>query len=189
MLTKSPVGSNIVVFDCEIKNEIKGEVTWGRHDLMGVSVAAAFHYLTMEFKIFMDDNIEQLPELLNQAEIVSGFNIIEFDNKLLNATCKLQLHGQNVYDILKESRVAAGVDRFSKGMKLDDHLLGTFGPEALKTAEGAHAPIFWQEKRLGKLISYNIDDVRRECKLFEHIYAGNAIKTPNHGWRKLRMPN
>jgi hypothetical protein len=185
-------GKNIVVYDLEIKNVIDGkDVTWARHDLMGISVGVAFHYLTGEFHVFMDDNIEDLPALLNQADIVSGFNILGFDNKLVNATTRHQYHGENTYDLLEESRRASGWNAtkpFPKQMRLDDHLGSTFGKEHLKTADGAEAPIMWREQRLGKLISYCIADVKRECMLFEHVWKELPVKTPMHGERILRHP-
>lgn len=188
----TPHGKNIVVYDLEIKKEIKGEVTWDRHDLMGVSVGVAYHYLTGEFKVFMDDNIEELPLLLEQADIVSGFNILGFDHKLINATtaAKYQNTG-NTYDLLLESRLASGWTPkmpFPKGMRLDDHLLGTFGKDFMKTADGAEAPLMWQRGELGRLISYCIDDVKRECLLFEHVWAGKPVSTLLHGERTLRHP-
>ena len=181
-----------------VKKPIEGEVTWARHDLMGISVAVAFHYLTGEFHVFMDDNIAELPALLQQANVVSGFNIIGFDVPLVNATVKqlsevpMYTRADNIYDLLLESRIANGWrhgDKFPSGMKLDDHLRGTFGQDAMKTANGAEAPLMWKRGELGKLISYCIDDVKRECMLFERAYAGIPLKTEIHGWAQLRNPN
>jgi hypothetical protein len=188
-----PHGRNIVVYDLEIKEPIEGQVTWNRHDLMGISVGVAYHYLTGEFKVFMDDNIEELPELLNQADIVSGFNIIGFDNPLVNATCTKNKYQRtdNCYDLLIESRKAHGwtpAKPFPKGMRLDDHLEGTFGKQFMKTADGAEAPKMWKRGEFGRLISYCIDDVKRECMLFEHVWHGRPVTTALHGSRTLRKP-
>jgi hypothetical protein len=188
-------GRNIVVYDLEIKNVIDGEnVKWSTPEKMGISVGVAFHYLTGEYKVFMDDNLPALAKLLNQAEVVSGFNIIGFDNTLLNATlapeCE-KYHGKNTYDILLESRIATGwtpQKRFPSGMRLDDHLRGTFGPDFLKTADGAEAPIMYQDGRIGELVSYCIADVKRECLLFEHIWNEKPVKTEAHGEHLLRHP-
>jgi hypothetical protein len=185
-------GENIVVYDLEIKNPIDGKhITWNDHHLMGISVGVAFHYLTGELHVFMDDNLEELPKLLNQADIVSGFNILGFDNKLINATCATKYEGHNSYDMLLESRLAAGWKPnlpFPKGMRLDDHLEATFGKAMKKTEDGADAPKFWLEGHLGKLVSYCIADVRRECMLFEHVWAGRPVRTPTHHERVLRHP-
>jgi len=188
----SPHGQNIVVYDLEIKNPIQGDVTWGRHDLMEISVGVAFHYLTSEYLIFMDDNIEELPKLLNQADIVSGFNILSFDNRLLEACVREKYHNhQNAYDLLIESRLASGWafnQPFPRQMRLDDHLECTFGQDYKKTQDGAEAPHMWHRKELGKLISYCIADVKRECMLFEHVWNELPVRTPQHPERILRHP-
>jgi hypothetical protein len=193
MIKRSPMGQNIVCFDLEIKNIIDGkEITWNDHDKLGISVGVAFDYLTGEFKVFMDDNIEGLVSLLNRADIVTGFNITGFDIPCLNATCKAKFTNEKaVYDLLYFSRVASGWrpgDPYPRGMKLDDHLRQTFGEEFMKTSHGEEAPKMWQSGRLGELISYCIDDVKRECFLFEHVYANCAVKT-EHGFRKLIHPD
>jgi len=190
---QTPHGQNIIVYDLEIKEPIEGEVTWQRHDLMGISVGVAFHYLTSEFKVYMDDNIALLAAQLHQAELISGFNIIGFDNRLLDATIGAKGDLERVlnlksYDLLVESRKAAGwtpSQSFPKSMRLDDHLKSTFGESFMKTANGAEAPLMWKEKQLGALITYCIDDVKRECMLFEHVWSGKPVTTPMHGPRTL----
>lgn len=187
-------GQNVAVFDCEIKNVIDGQkITWNDHGDMGISVAVAFHYKTMEYKVFMDDNIEELPLFLNSCDLISGFNITGFDNPLVNASTKTPLRGDlNIYDLLVESRLAAGWkqgQQFPRGMKLDDHLLATFGKENMKTDHGANAPLLWQSGKLGELVSYCIADVKRECMLFEHVWSGLSVKTPTHDSRVLRDPS
>lgn len=188
------VGQNIAVFDLEIKEEIDGKkITWNDHKLMGISVGVSFHYKTMEFHVFMDDNLEELPKLLNSCDLVSGFNITGFDNPLLNASAQTKLRPDlPIYDLLVESRLAAGWkkgDMFPKGMKLDDHLECTFGKKFMKTDHGANAPLLWKAGKLGQLTSYCIADVMREVKLFGHVWHGRPVKTPNHPERILRAPN
>jgi len=188
-----PHGRNIIVYDLEIKEPIEGPVTWDRHDLMGISVGVAYHYLTGEFKVYMDDNIPELAAHLHQAEIISGFNIISFDNRLLDATIGAKGDLERVlnlksYDLLVESRKASGwtpAKQFPKSMRLDDHLKETFGPDWVKTASGGEAPLMWKNRELGRLVSYCIDDVKRECMLFEHVWHGRPVKTPLHAARVL----
>jgi DEAD/DEAH box helicase domain-containing protein len=195
-------GQNIVVYDLETKNPVKGEVTWDRHDLMGISVGCLFDYKDGEFKVYMDDNLDELAERLLAADLVSGFNISGFDEKLLIATMKKQSQRQDLveklqaggiknYDLLYWSRRASGwVDgvKFPSGMRLDDHLLGTFGRDFMKTGDGARAPDWFQEGRIGRLVSYCLGDVFREKALFEHVWNGSPVLTANHGERSLRDP-
>jgi hypothetical protein len=188
-----PHGKNIIVYDLEIKEPIEGPVTWDRHDLMGISVGVAYHYLTGEFKVYMDDNLPELAVHLHEAELISGFNIIGFDNRLMDATLDAKGELARVlnlrsYDLLVESRKAAGwtpSQSFPKSMRLDDHLSSTFGKAYMKTANGAEAPLMWKNRELGRLISYCIDDVKRECMLFEHVWNGRPVSTPLHAARVL----
>ena len=78
--------------------------------------------------------------------------------------------------------------QFPRGLKLDDHLLGTFGKEHMKTESGADAPIFYQQGKMGKLISYCLADVKREAKLFKHVWDDKHVNTATHGMRLLRDP-
>lgn len=185
-------GQNIVVFDLETKNPCgTAEVGWNDHDKMGISVGVAFDFRAMDYLVYMDDNIEQLAERLNKSDLVVGFNILGFDIPLLSATLKTDLFPffPPVYDILAESRAAVGATGGRpRGMKLDDHLLATFGKDSLKTEDGAQAPIFWQNGHYGRLVSYCIADVKREAKLFRYSWEGKAISTPNYGPKVLSDP-
>ena len=182
---------DIVVFDLEIKNEIgKNGVTWGTHDKMGISVGVTYSFLHDEYKVFMDDNLPEMFDTLKNAHMTSGFNTISFDMMLLAAmipAAKDYLHPliTRNYDCLIHSRDASKMDKYTKGFKLDEHLFHIFGKEFMKTADGASAPIWWQEKKYGKVISYCLDDVKREKGLFEHFWERQWTKT-SHGQFNLK---
>lgn len=72
------------------------------------------------------------------------------------------------------------------GCKLDNHLAGTFGREFMKTGAGAEAPVWWQQRRLGRLVSYCIDDVKREARLFKYAWDHGFVKTDTHGVHQLK---
>ncbi len=167
-------GKNIVVYDLEIKKKIEQcSRGWSSFDEMGISVGCAFDYRTMKFRVFMDDNLDELCGRLNEPEtLVVAFNNIGFDNKLMRATgfpLKGDLELRN-YDMLLVSRSGAGADgQYIKGFRLDDHL-ETLGLP-MKTGEGALAPVWWQEGRTGKVIDYCLNDVTQEKALFEYMYV------------------
>lgn len=184
---------NYLVFDLEIKNTIDGKnVTWADFGKMDISVGCAFNSRTHDYGVFMDDNIECLFNELENAEIVTGFNIKGFDIPLLEATVGRPFMPKGeVYDMLEWSRRSVGWDQskpFPKGLRLDNHLEATFGKENMKTANGAEAPLMWQQNRIGELISYCLADVRRERDLFEHILTGKPVKTEMHGERIIDLP-
>lgn len=186
---------NYVVFDLEIKNVIDGKlITWDDHGKMGISVGCAFDSKTGRYSAHMDDNLPELVELLEAADVVVGFNIEGFDIPLLEATIGRKLNLKNVYDILYWSRRSIGwmpADRFPTGLKLDDHLEGTFGKDGMKTAHGAEAPLMFQRGEIGRLTSYCLADVAAELRLFQHIQEEKSVKTATHGSRMIapcRLP-
>jgi hypothetical protein len=169
-------GKNIVVYDLEIKKRVE-ECTngWASFDEMGISVGCAFDYRTMQYRVFMDDNIKGLVSRLNEPKTtVVAFNQTSFDNKLLRATGLGLKPDEDLwnYDMLVESRL--GSQELKKpgdsrsGFKLDDHLEVIGLPR--KTAHGAAAPMMWQNGSLGTLVDYCLNDVHVERRLFEHIW-------------------
>jgi hypothetical protein len=143
---------------------------------MGISVGCAYDYRECRYRVFLDDNVEQLITRLNEpGTLVVAFNHIGFDNKLLRATPGLKVTLKpdtelRNYDMLLVSRKGAGsgMDR-SPGFKLDDHLRSMGLP--MKTANGAEAPIWWQDGRVGAVVDYCLNDVTVEKMLFEQFYV------------------
>lgn len=185
-------GKNIVVFDCEIENDVAGPVTWDRKDLMGFSVGCLYDYFTGDWDVYFKDDIGRMADRLNRADLCVGFNILGFDNALIRAQGGNLLPDSELktYDLLEYSRKAIGwtpAQRFPKGMRLDDHLQATFGSAFMKTEDGALAPKMWRDGRRGEVVSYCLADVRREKMLFEHVVTNGWAKTPTHGQRQFDL--
>lgn len=176
-------GKNIVVYDCEIKNEIgKNGVTWSTHHKMGISVACLFDYLDGDIKVFLDDNIQGLHQRLSTANLIVGYNHISFDNQLVYATLQKSLPITiQQYDMCQ--MISA---QKSSRVRLNEVLEATF--KMKKTEDGADAPIFYQRGEIGKLISYCLADVRRERMAFEYAYLHGHLKTGRFGDVKMRCP-
>ena len=177
-------GKNAVVFDLEIKKVPGQDCSWRDYDIMGISVGVLYDYLTNETKVYMDDNLQELTDRIYTADLVTGFNIDGFDIPLLAANTETPDHKPKTWDILYWSRRSTGwtgKGRFPKGMKLDDHLEAMFGADKMKIGHGAQAPVWWKEGKLGRLISYCIDDVAKERMLFEHIMKEGWTETFENG--------
>jgi hypothetical protein len=177
------IGKNIVVYDLEIKNVIDGQkITWTDFEKMGISVGCAFDYRENKFRVFLDDNINELVERLNEPDtLIVAFNNISFDNNLLRKTASVKLNPESDlrnYDMLIESKKAVNAGKFDKGFKLDDHLQ-TMNLK-MKTANGAMAPIWFQQGKIGTLIDYCLTDVTVERALFEHIYVNGTMASLNN---------
>jgi hypothetical protein len=175
------IGKNIVVYDLEIKNEVESlPRRWASKDLMGISTAVSFDYRTLEYKVFMDDNIHELVERLNElGTMIVAFNQISFDNEILRHDKLLVDRGITLnddvhnFDMYVESKKAAGADKFAKGYNLDAHLKQM--NLSCKTDCGSEAPKMYQRGEIAKLINYNLNDVNVEKTLFEHIYVHGRV--------------
>jgi hypothetical protein len=179
-------GKNIVVYDLEIKNIIdQVKIGWKDFDKMGISVGCLFDYQTGENHVYMDDNIHEMGKRICDADIVVGFNILAFDNNLLYHTIGVRPADNKCYDLLKEVRRSTGRE-YPKGCNLNEVLSATFGMK--KTEEGADAPIFYQQKKFGKLTTYVLADVRRERMCFEQAYVIGVLKTATNGLHEMRNP-
>lgn len=184
-------GLNIVVFDCEIENDVDGKnVTWDRKDLMGFSVGCLFDYRTGDYGVYFKEDIARFADRLNNADLIVGFNILGFDNELIRAQGgALKPDDElNHYDLLQYSRKSIGwtpAQKFPSGMKLDDHLEATFGKENMKTEDGALAPKMWRDGRRGEVVNYCLADVKREKMLFEHVFNYGGASTAAHGQRQF----
>ena len=173
-------GKNIVVFDLEIKKTIdQCSRGWASHDEMGISVGCAFDYRTMRYRVFMDDNIAELVERMNEpGTTIVAFNHINFDNKLLRGAGHalkpdVELSNYDMFLVSKRGAAVKGVAH--KGFKLDDHLNACGLP--LKTANGALAPVWWQAGKVGAVVDYCLNDVMQERALFEYMVEHGMVKS------------
>ncbi len=174
----------IVVYDLETKTKPETKADWVDYPKMGISVGCSYDFSTGEYGVYLDDNLGALIDLLNSADMVTAFNHVHFDNKLLTGVAahlgipqKLDIRLN--YDMLVESRAGAKVGMFAKGFKLDAHLKATLGDEAMKTGSGAMAPDLYQAGKLGEVISYCLADVHRERLLFRHIWKKGFVACEN----------
>lgn len=174
-------GMNIVVYDLEIKKPVeKCTHGWNSLDEMGISVGCAYDYRDRKYRVFMDDNMQELVDRLNEpGTLIVAFNHIGFDNPLLRASgFNLKPDTDlNNYDMLQISRKGTGESR-GRGYTLDGHLETLDLPR--KTANGAMAPIWYEEGKMGMLVDYCLNDVTQERNLFEYMIKKGQLACIAH---------
>lgn len=183
-------GQNIVVYDLEIKKTIEQcSRGWASHDEMGISVGCLYDYRDNRYRVYMDDNMQQLVDRLNEPEtLIVAFNHVGFDNKLLRASGYNLCPDEKLsnYDMLLVSRDGAGVGPYEKGFKLDDHLKACGLP--LKTGEGSLAPVMWQDGKIGAVADYCLNDVTQERALFEYMMMHCIVSCAYKSNYKIKVP-
>lgn len=179
----------LFLYDLEICNAIlgKGETPmegvnyckgWSDHENMGISTLCCYSYPSDRYYVFCEDNIAEAEVLFRECDILSGFNILNFDNPIVaHALPGLERDYLNAksFDIFDEIRKVSG-----QWCGLNA-LIKANGLGSGKTGNGAMAPAWYQAGRMGKVIDYCLADVWLTKMLLDKIIRGEKIKNPRTG--------
>lgn len=186
-----------IIYDCEIKSAIpiKSEQLrpnihyckgWEDFIGMGISVIGVYDYHVGQYRIFCEDNISDFAALIEDSDLVMGFNHIHFDNKLIGAH-GIEFDPRKNWDLYTEAKEASGADKYAKGYKLDDFALVNF--RIRKKSSGGQAPILWQQGKIGQVIDYCLTDVWLVKRCIDLIVDTGSIMDPRTGQKiKLNIP-
>ncbi len=183
----------MLIYDIEIKNAVpnanenrlKGITYcdgWHDHANMGVACIGAYDYHEDRYRMFFEDNFDEFADLCRARWPLVGFNNIAFDNAVLDANGLLIDAPDDVfYDILVEVWAACGLKppynhETHRGYGLDALCAANFGIR--KTGNGALAPIWFQQGKMGLLTDYCLNDVRLTKKLLDKILREGCVTHP-----------
>lgn len=190
----------MIIYDCEIIKAINGrneerlqgiEYCEGWRDFpgMGISVICVYDYATGRYRVFCADNFSEFQALVNETDIVIGFNSLGFDNRLCKAN-GLIVPDEKSYDLLAEIWHGAGLSR-----TFDYKTHGGYTLEACsqvnlglsKFGNGAIAPIDWQRGKAGKVIDYCLSDIFLTKSLVDIVIAQGFLLNPKDRSQKLTI--
>lgn len=166
-----------VVVDVEIQKPVETlPGKWNDTHLMGVAVAVVYEFKGDRFRIYGPQDVDALRTRLLAADRISGYNIARFDFPVI-WSCRERdlpdaLAGQlapKTDDLLLRiwSAMNLSLDHFTaahRGWTLDNVARGTLN-NAGKIANGAQAPLWFQDGDWGKVANYCVDDVALERDL------------------------
>ena len=150
-----------VYFDIETQrsfNDVGGSSNLVK---MGVSVACSFSTTTGEYRLYGEDDLDDLVALLTKAELVVGYNHLHFDYGVLEGYTVLDLGAQTLnLDMMVDLKEHTG-----RRIGLDKVASATLGTG--KTAVGTDALKWWREYKntgnrepLFKIAEYCAYDVK-----------------------------
>jgi len=116
--------------------------------------------------------VEELPELwkiLEQSDILVGYNSDHFDIPVLNRYYPGDLTLLKSVDILKEIARVLG-----RRVRLNAVATGTLG--AKKSGDGLEAQEWWRQGEKEKVKSYCLKDVELTKKIFDFALENSAVK-------------
>ena len=165
----------LIVYDIEIEKPIPPKdgpmeqdidycEGWGDHAGMGIAMIGVYDFTDGMPRIYWKDNIEELWRLMDEADVIAGFNNQNFDDKIM-AAIGYQIPPEKSYDLFLEIKEAAGAKRYAKGYNLDNCCYVNLGVR--KIGEAAQAPVLWQRGQYGRCINYGLWDISMEYRLLK----------------------
>ena len=185
--------TNIVVYDIEIEKPVppKDEPMepgieycdgWGDHAGMGIAIVSAYSLATGIPYLFCKDNIEELFRLLDEADVIAGFNNRRFDDKIM-AAVGYEIPEEKSYDLFVEIKEAAGAKQYAKGYNLDNCCMINLGIQ--KAGDAAQVPVLWQRGQYGRCFNYAMRDITMEYLLLKMAMEQPLIDPGNPGGPRI----
>ena len=164
------MAKDIVYFDLETQRTAGDVGGWNHKDKMGISIAATYSTKLGEYRVYLEEESQQLIDQLMRADLVVGFNHISFDYEVLMAHTVLDLREQlQSLDILIELEKKIGFK-----VKLDSVASATLGTS--KTADGLEAIRWWQQGKILDIARYCCFDVKVTKCIHEYGVQHGHVK-------------
>jgi uncharacterized protein YprB with RNaseH-like and TPR domain len=168
---------NIVYFDLETQRSFGDVGGFSNKGKMGISVAVTYSTARGTYEIYRDSELDKLGEELCRADLVVGWNHIQFDYPVLQPHIFPTLADQSInLDMMLDLEQKLGFR-----LKLDSVASATLGTG--KTADGLDALRWWQEHKktgdfapLRKIAEYCAFDVKVTRFVHEYALANGHLK-------------
>lgn len=168
---------NIVYFDLETQRSFNDVGGATHKDKMGISIAVTYSTARGSYEIYGENDMERLGEELVRADLVVGWNHLQFDYPVLQPYVFHTLADQTVnLDMMADLEQKLGFR-----LKLDSVASATLGTG--KTADGLDALRWWQEHKksgefepLRKIAEYCAYDVKVTMGVHQYALANGRLK-------------
>jgi DEAD/DEAH box helicase domain-containing protein len=144
---------NIVYFDLETQKSADEVGGWNRVRDMGMSVGVTYSTTRGDYRIYRENEVEDLIRELWRADLVVGFNNLRFDYEVLHGYTMLDLTQIPTLDMLIDVQKVV-----NHRLSLDAIAGTTLGVE--KTSEGLQAIQWWRQGKMMEIAEYCCYDVK-----------------------------
>lgn len=149
---------NIVYFDLETRRSAAQVGGWGFANKMGMSVGVTYSTRNQSYRIYTEEQTEDLIDELRTADLVVGYNHIAFDYEVLQA-----FTFWSIKDVTRNLDICAYLsEKNGHRLKLDSIAKMTLGG-CSKTAEGTDALKWWAEYEKSGNPQFMMDIARYCC--------------------------
>lgn len=168
-----------VVFDLETQNTFSDVGSNDPKDL-SISVGCVYDSGTDEYTVVSVDELHKLWPIIEQAEVLVGYNSDHFDIPLLNKYYPGDLTKIKSIDLLASIK-----DSLGKRLRLDTIAQATIG--AKKSGNGLMAIKWWREGDIASIKKYCKQDVKVTKEIFEYALANQKVLYKD-GMTKREIP-
>src|SRR5438876_10084077 len=172
---------NTVYFDLETQRSADEVGGWNNISRMGMSVAVTFNTARSEYKIYGEQQVDDLIKELQRADLVVGFNQLRFDYEVLHGYTALDLRQLPSLDMMVELQKT-----LQHRLSLEAIAAATLG--VAKTSEGMRVIRWFQEGKLLEIAEYCCYDVKITRLVHEYGAAHKQLYYTNRFGNKLAVP-
>ena len=172
---------NIVYFDLETQKSADEVGGWDHIRDMKMSVGVTYSTARGGYKIYGEEQVDDLITELLRADLVVGFNNLRFDNEVL--------HGYTVMDLSQTPTLDMLVDlhkTLQHRLSLDSVATASLGVE--KTAEGLQAVEWHKQGKLMEIAEYCCFDVKITKLVHEFGVAHKQVFYNNRFGNRMSAP-
>jgi len=169
------------VLDIETQKSAQEVGGWHLANKMGISCAVLYNSKTDAYEAFLDNQIDTLIHVMQQMELIIGFNIKRFDYQVLSGYIKIDYRQFPTLDILEHVH-----QRLGYRLSLDHLGQKTLG--AQKSADGLQALAWWKQGKIKKIIEYCQKDVQLTKDLYEYGKKNGYLLFQNKAKQLVRLP-
>lgn len=157
-----------VVFDIETKNTFE-DVGKADPALLDISMVCIYDYETDGYHSYLQEELPKLWPILEQTDMLIGYNSDHFDIPLLNKYYHGDLTRIKSLDLLKEIKESLG-----RRLRLDSVAEATLGVK--KSGHGLDAIRWWREGEIEKIRKYCLDDVKITKEVYDYALKHGKVK-------------
>lgn len=171
---------NIVYFDLETQRSADEVGGWNNKQDMGMSVGVLYSTADKQYHIYDERHVQDLIQALFRADLVVGFNILNFDYAVLHGYTPLDPTQIPTLDMLAVVSKTLG-----HRLTLDSIAQATLGTE--KTADGLDAIRWYREGKLVEIAEYCCYDVKITKLVHEYGREHKQLFYTNRFGQKLAV--
>ncbi|HXV36415.1 MAG TPA: DEAD/DEAH box helicase [Myxococcota bacterium] len=171
----------IVYFDLETQRSAEEVGGWHNAPLMRVALAVLFDSRNEQYETFFERDVPRLIDRLAAADLIVGFNVLDFDYAVLRGYTDRELRVLPTFDMLAAIHERLGY-RLSLG-HLAEETLG-----ASKRGDGLQALSWWKQGRIDEIERYCRQDVSLLVELMRHAGDHGHLWFRTKRGDRVRLP-